>query len=92
MLTLGLIFPGFTGLGISIWPNMTPPSISSGWPPLRGKIKPDEATIEAYINGEHGYEQQKRDASPVLEKADVDGHYQGGQRAGARSSGDAVSC
>jgi cytochrome d ubiquinol oxidase subunit II len=28
MLTLGLIFPGFTGLGISIWPNMAPPSIS----------------------------------------------------------------
>ncbi|HEM6716434.1 TPA: cytochrome d ubiquinol oxidase subunit II [Citrobacter koseri] len=28
MLTLGLIFLGFSGLGISIWPNIIPPSIS----------------------------------------------------------------
>ncbi len=28
LLTLGLIFLGFTGLGISIWPNIIPPSIS----------------------------------------------------------------
>lgn len=28
LLTLALIFLGFTGLGISIWPNIIPPSIS----------------------------------------------------------------
>ncbi|WP_264290158.1 cytochrome d ubiquinol oxidase subunit II [Duffyella gerundensis] len=28
LLTLALIFLGFTGLGISIWPNIVPPSIS----------------------------------------------------------------
>ena len=28
ILTLGLIFLGFSGLGISIWPNIIPPDIS----------------------------------------------------------------
>ncbi|MFP2237382.1 cytochrome d ubiquinol oxidase subunit II [Pseudescherichia vulneris] len=28
MLTLGLIFLGFSGLGVSIWPNLIPPDIS----------------------------------------------------------------
>jgi len=28
LLTLGLIFLGFSGLGISIWPNIIPPDIS----------------------------------------------------------------
>ena len=28
LLTLGLIFLGFSGLGISIWPNIIPPSVS----------------------------------------------------------------
>lgn len=28
LLTLGLVFLGFSGLGISIWPNIIPPSIS----------------------------------------------------------------
>jgi len=28
VLTLGLVFLGFSGLGISIWPNIIPPSIS----------------------------------------------------------------
>ena len=28
LLTLGLVFLGFTGLGISLWPNIIPPSIS----------------------------------------------------------------
>ncbi|HBC82739.1 MAG TPA: ubiquinol oxidase subunit II, partial [Escherichia sp.] len=28
ILTLGLVFLGFSGLGISIWPNIIPPSIS----------------------------------------------------------------
>ena len=28
ILTLGLIFLGFSGLGISVWPNIIPPHIS----------------------------------------------------------------
>jgi cytochrome d ubiquinol oxidase subunit II len=28
VLTLGLIFLGFSGLGISVWPNIIPPHIS----------------------------------------------------------------
>ncbi|WP_255433059.1 cytochrome d ubiquinol oxidase subunit II, partial [Citrobacter sp. TBCS-14] len=28
ILTLGLIFLGFSGLGISIWPHIIPPSIT----------------------------------------------------------------
>ena len=30
ILTLGLIFLGFSGLGISVWPNIIPPHISVG--------------------------------------------------------------
>ena len=32
ILTLGLIFLGFSGLGISVWPNIIPPHISLGMP------------------------------------------------------------
>nr|VXZ86015.1 Cytochrome d ubiquinol oxidase subunit 2 [Klebsiella pneumoniae] len=32
ILTLGLIFLGFSGLGISVWPNIIPPHISCGRP------------------------------------------------------------
>ncbi|HBZ74470.1 MAG TPA: ubiquinol oxidase subunit II, partial [Leclercia adecarboxylata] len=28
LLTLGLIFLGFSGLGISLWPNIIPPGIT----------------------------------------------------------------
>lgn len=35
ILTLGLIFLGFSGLGISVWPNIIPPHISCGMPPRR---------------------------------------------------------
>ncbi|MBO2029527.1 hypothetical protein J4734_22005 [Klebsiella pneumoniae] len=33
ILTLGLIFLGFSGLGISVWPNIIPPHLL--WMPLR---------------------------------------------------------
>ena len=36
ILTLGLIFLGFSGLGISIWPHIIPPSITL-WRPRRHK-------------------------------------------------------
>jgi cytochrome d ubiquinol oxidase subunit II len=28
LLTLGLVFLGYSGLGISLWPNIIPPSVS----------------------------------------------------------------
>lgn len=39
ILTLGLIFLGFSGLGISVWPNIIPPHISCGMPPRRPPVR-----------------------------------------------------
>jgi cytochrome d ubiquinol oxidase subunit II len=39
ILTLGLVFLGFSGLGISIWPHIIPPGITCGRPPRRRKAR-----------------------------------------------------
>lgn len=98
ILTLGLIFLGFSGLGISIWPHIIPPSITlwQAAAPTQSRgfmlvgalliipvIWSTPSGVTTYFAAKFSMGRVITDATTGLEKITVAGHYLGRQRTGA---------